>query len=166
MKKEAELVDAEDEEEESGPTEEKKPKFIPVNFRDACAARLSQVWQTPLIKRSFAHYSSADEAIGVFCLNSREHRRSGFPSYWFALHPHQVDALRIHSKASLALGCGTVDYMIVVPIRELEKWLPQLWTTTREDRFYWHIVVIDDEGPKLSLTKPASPIDLTQFVLK
>ena len=166
VKKEAELVDVEaDDEEESETADAKKPKFTPVNFRDACAARLSQTWKVPLIKRSFAHYSSADETTGVFCLNSREHKRGGLPSYWFALHPHQVEALRKHSKAAFALGCGSVDYMIVIPFDELEKWLPKMWTTTREDRFYWHLVVVDKDGPKLSLTKPAAPIDLSGFVI-
>lgn len=167
VKKEAELADAEEDDEDDPQAEDaKKPKFIPVNFRDACAARLSQVWHTPLIKRSFAHYSSADETIGAFCLNSREHKRAGFPSFWFALHPHQVEALKKHAKASLALGCRSVDYMIVIPFSELESWLPKMWTTTREERSYWHIVVIDNNGPKLRLTKPATPVDLSRFVLR
>ncbi|HSI15101.1 MAG TPA: hypothetical protein VK961_23815 [Chthoniobacter sp.] len=170
VKKEAEIVvDAEEEDEEEnepGSLDLKKPKFIPVNFRDACATKLAHAWKVPLIKRSFAHYSSADESVGVFCLNSREHKRGGLPSYWFALHPHQVDALRKHSTSALALGCGTVDYMIVIPLKELEQWLPKLWTTVRDERSYWHLVVIDKEGPKLRLTKPASPVDLSEFVLR
>ena len=167
VKKEVELTEAEGaEDEEEDVTKEKKPKFIPVNFRDACAARLARAWNLPLIKRSFAHYSSADESTGVFCLNSREHTRGGQPSYWFALHPHQVDALKKHSTAALALGCGSVDYMIVIPLTALEKWLPKMWKTSRDERWYWHVVVREIKGPKLSLTKPLSPIDLSGFVLQ
>jgi hypothetical protein len=167
VKKEVELPEAEDaEDEEEEVVEPRKPRFIPVNFRDACAARLARVWNIPLIKRSFAHYSSADETIGVFCLNSREHSRGGQPSYWFALHPHQVEALKRHSTAALALGCGTVDYMIVIPLGELEKWLPKMWKTSREERWYWHVVVTEKDGPKLSLAKPLSPIDLSGLVLQ
>jgi hypothetical protein len=167
VKKEIDLTEiegADDEDEE--PIEAKKSKFTPVNFRDACADRLARTWNVPLIKRSFAHYSSADEATGIFCLNSREHTRGGQPSYWFALHPHQVEALRKHSTAALALGCGGVDYMIVIPLVELEKWLSKMWKTSREERWYWHVVVRDLDGPKLILTKPLSPIDLSGFVLR
>lgn len=166
VKKEVDLTEAEDadEEDDSAP-DAKKPKFIPVNFRDACAERLARTWNLPLIKRSFAHYSSADETTGVFCLNSREHTRGGQPSYWFALHPHQVEALKKHSTAALALGCGSVEYMIVIPLAELEKWLPTMWKTSRDERWYWHVVVREMNGPKLSLTKPLAPIDLSSFVL-
>ena len=165
VKKEAELAEAEDVEDEEDATGETKPKFAPVNFRDACAARLARAWNIPLIKRSFAHYSSADETTGIFCLNSREHTRSGQPSYWFALHPHQVEALKKHSTAALALGCGSMEYMIVIPLAEIEKWLPNLGTTRNEDRFYWHLVIKSKDSPKLSLTKPLPPIDLSRFLL-
>lgn len=166
VKKEVDLTEVEGaDDEDEDPIDAKKPKFIPVNFRDACADRLARTWNVPLIKRSFAHYSSADETTGVFCLNSREHTRGGQPSYWFALHPHQVEALKKHSTAALALGCGSVDYMIVIPLEELEKWLPKMWKTSRDERWYWHVVVREINGPKLSLAKPLSPIDLRSFVL-
>ena len=167
VKKEVELTETEDaEDEEESVVQEKKPKFTPVNFRDACAARLARAWSIPLIKRSFAHYSSADESTGVFCLNSRAHTRGGQPSYWFALHPHQVEALKKHPTAALVLGCGSVEYLIVIPLAEVEGWLPNLGTTIRsEGQFYWHLKIRARGGPKLSLTKPLSPIDLRGFVL-
>lgn len=139
-----------------------------MSFRDACAKRLAQKWKTPLIKRSFAHYSSVDETTGVFCLNSREHKRREQSSYWFALHPHQLEALRKHSNVWLALGCGSADYLILIPLKELERWIPKMWMTIREnvsDRRYWHIAVIQKDAPMLSLTKPTDPVNLSAFVL-
>ena len=59
-----------------------------------------------------------------------------------------------------------MDYIIVIPLAELEKWLPKMWKTSRHERWYWHVVVREIKGPKLSLTKPLSPIDLSSFVLK
>ena len=168
VKKEVELSN-EDDDDESPPDkksdEEKKPKFIPVNFRDACAERLSKAWNIPLIKRSFAHFSSADQATGVFCLNSREHTRSGQKSFWFALHPHQVEALRKHADAYLALGCGSVRQILSIPLVELEKWIPKMGSTVREGRAYWHVVVLKKDGFILRLLKPNPPVDLTQFLL-
>ena len=70
------------------------------------------------------------------------------------------------SFANFLLSSRSPNLLIVIPLVELEQWLPELWTTSLNERWYWHIAVIDKEGPKLSLTKPASPIDLSRFVLR
>ncbi len=168
VKQEKEIDDLDDGEDDESKSikVEKKPKFTPVNFRDACALRLSKQWDVPLVRRSFAFYSTADESLGVVCLNSRQHMRGNTPSFWFALHPHQVENMKKHGKSWLALGCGDVDRLIVIPLAVLEEWLPKMWTTTKEERTYWHVVVIGTDSPKLRLSKPEIPVDLTSFVLK
>ena len=90
LKQEKEIDDLDDGEEDEPKSikVEKKPKFTPANFRDACALWLSKQWDVPLVRRSFAFYSTADESLGVVCLNSRQHLRGTTPSFWFALlHP-------------------------------------------------------------------------------
>jgi hypothetical protein len=72
VKKEDELSEAADEEED----EQRKPKFTPINFRDACAARVQKHLGQPLVKRSLAVYSSPDENLAVICINSREYKKS------------------------------------------------------------------------------------------
>ncbi len=99
VKKEEELVAVADNEED----DQRKPKFTPVNFRDACAAKVQKHLGQPLVKRSFAVYSSPDENLAVICINSREYKKAKHSGYWFAFHPHQRDLL----KKPQTNFCGT-----------------------------------------------------------
>ncbi len=72
MKKNEEIAEEVDDDE----VDQRKPKFVPVNFRDACAARVQDHLGQPLVKRSFAVYSSPDETLLVICINSREYTKA------------------------------------------------------------------------------------------
>jgi hypothetical protein len=62
-------------------SENGEKKFTPVNFREACIARVQTKLKTLLIKRSSALYSSADEKTAVVCLNSREYGSEKQPRF-------------------------------------------------------------------------------------
>ena len=171
VKKETEIVDEDDEDDETEVTpskkwEERTPKFIPTNFRDAIAERLSKAWNIPLVRRSFAHFSNTDQSRGVYCLNSRTHRRAGRVYYWFAFHPHQLEALKKHKAAFVALGCGSVERVFVIPMEKIEPWLNDMWTTTRGERMYWHIKLAEQpEGTVLLRNKTNKAVPLKGFLL-
>ncbi len=163
VKKEEELTEVGDEEEEG----QRKPKFIPVNFRDACANRVQVQLGQPLVKRSFAVYSSPDDDLTVICINSREYKKSKHLAYWFAFHPHQRDLLQHHTKTFVALGCGSAETILLIPGANLVAWLDRFNTTERGDRVYWHVKVTKDkDGFLLQVKKGAEPVGLNDYLLK
>jgi len=145
----------------------RKPKFTPVNFRAACAARVQEHLGQPLVKRSFAVYSSPDENLLTICINSREYKKANSSGYWFAFHPHQRDMLANHKKAFVALGCGSKESILLIPAPDFVPWLEKCHKTELEDRFYWHIrITKDKDGYVLLVKKGAERVRLNEFLLK
>src|SRR5579863_584963 len=117
---------------------DRKPKFTPVAFHDACVRRLEKVLGTHLVKRSRTAFASSDRPIRVICAVSREHARSGSRSYWFAFHPHQEEFLRGAKETYAAFGCGSEDRLLMIPFAEFSKWLDGMNETSNGERSYKH----------------------------
>lgn len=146
--------------------EPKKPKFVPSNFRDDCAARVQKYLGQPLVKRSFASYSSPDESVSLICINSREYKKAKSSGFWFAFHPHQRDLLRDGSKTFLALGCGSKENILLIPGPMFVNWLDRFHITEVDDRFYWHIRIDKDKDHYLlRVKKGAEAIQLDQYLI-
>jgi len=164
VKKEQELTEVAEEEEED---EQRKTKFTPINFRDACAIRVQKHLGQPLVKRSSAGYSSPDENLAVICINSREYKKVKSSGYWFAFHPHQRDLLQNHKQTYVALGCGSADNILLIPGKTFIKWLDRFHKTELDDRFYWHVRISKDkEGYLLRVKKGADTVRLNEYLLK
>ncbi len=147
--------------------EAKKPKFTPSNFRDECAARVQRHLGQPLVKRSFASYSSPDERIKVICINSREYKKAKVSGFWFAFHPHQRDLLSDGLKTFLALGCGSKENILLIPGAAFVNWLERFHITELEGRFYWHIRIDKDKDHfLLRVKKGAEGVQLDQYLIK
>jgi len=165
VKIDEELAEEEEAAIESG-AGQKKPKFIPANFRDACAAEVAKYLGQPLVKVSSATYSSPDEQLAVICINSREYKKSSYSGYWFAFHPYQKDVLRKHQNGYVVLGCGSKDSILLIPASDFLNWLDRCHVTEREDRFYWHIRIAKDKnGYWLQVKKGSKPVALGQYLL-
>ncbi len=161
VKKDEKLLQEVESAEESG------KKFTPVNFREACIAKLQTNLKTVLVKRSAALYSSADEKTGVICLNSRKHEQGKHSKYWFVFHPHQNETITKYPQGFVAYGCGSADLLVFIPAKQFVGWLERFWTTELEDRFYWHVRIVGDKT-KLTMDAKAGfkPIDVTQYLAK
>ena len=163
VKKEEELTEVADDDDD----DQRKPKFTPINFRDACAARVQKHLGQPLVKRSLAVYSSPDENLTVICINSREYKNSRHSGYWFAFHPHQRDLLKNHKRTFVAFGCGSEDSVLLIPGTTFVKWLDRFHKTELDNRFYWHVRIHKDkEGYLLRVKKGAEPVRLNEYLLK
>lgn len=148
------------------PERSEGPKFTPVAFHEACVKRIQAKLGVALIKRTRAGYSTPDKTVAIICSVSKEHNVDLNPNYWFAFHPHQQDFLKQHATAYVAFGCGSSKRVIVIPYTTFEPWLASSWTTTKEDRTYWHVVIYRKDGTyTLRLRKGRKPIDLTSFAL-
>jgi hypothetical protein len=144
----------------------KDPKFTPVAFHDECISRVQTALCETLVKRSRANYSSPDKSVIVNCAVSKEHDPETTPNYWFAFHPHQRESLQTSPKSYVVFGCGSSKRVILIPFSDFESWLDGMWTTQKEDRHYWH-VVIHRAGEKYSLhrKKGQKNIDVTRYLL-
>jgi hypothetical protein len=144
----------------------KEPKFTPVSFHNACILRIENKLSVSLIKRSKSLYTAPDNQVAVNCSVSKEHNPDTSPNYWFAFHPHQLEALKKHAISYVSFGCRDSKTVILIPLEEFEPWLTGTWTTTKEDKTYWH-VVIRKSGNEYTLhrRKGEKKIDLTGFLI-
>jgi hypothetical protein len=144
----------------------KEPKFTPVAFHDSCISRIQAVLKQTLIKRSRAQYSSPDRSVIVNCAVSKEYNPDTNPNYWFAFHPHQKEALMRVPESYVAFGCGSSKRILLIPFSDFSSWLEGLWTTQKDDRYYWH-VTINRTGDRYTLArkKGQKNVDLTPYIL-
>lgn len=90
----------------------------------------------------------------------------GHPSYWFAFHPYQKTFLENASEGFLVLGCGSPETIFIAPAKDLFAWLPDMWTTERDGRVYWHIRIhFDGTEYMMDRKEGRGRIDITRFLL-
>ena len=163
IKQDESPVEVEEEPENPKSDEAKVP---PVAFHEACVQRIQGRLGVSLVKRSRTGYSSPDKTVALNCSVSKEHNPGTHPNYWFAFLPHQQEFLRQHPSAYVAFGCGTSARLILVPYADFQPWLEDMWTTSNDDRTYWHIVIYR-EGNRYTLRrkKGTKAIDVTPYLL-
>lgn len=142
-------------------------KFSPVAFNDQCIARIEKHLGKRLVKRSKIKFATPDESLAVVCAVSKEYDRSSQPYYWYAFHPHQEQFLKDAHESYVALGCGSEERLLLIPLADFEQWLPGMNVTHKEDRFYYHIQVTEEGGRLYLVRKKGQPkIELTKYLLK
>lgn len=147
--------------------EKREPRFIPVDFNDACVERIERFLSRNLVRRSRAIFSSPDESVAVTCAVSREYEVGSDKGYWFAFHPHQKEKLEKSSEAYVAFGCGSPDKLPLMPFDKFAPLLSGMNQTHREDgRSYWHVQIYD-EGGRLILhrRKGVDWPDITSYLI-
>jgi hypothetical protein len=146
---------------------DRKPKFVPVAFHDACIRRIEKVLGTSLLKSSRATFTSPDKELRLICAISREHVRGGTHSYWFAFHPHQAEYLSSSDRSYVAFGCGSEHQLLLIRFTEFAPWLEGMNETTTKDRTYKHISIFRVAGRFELVRRQGYPrIDLTSYLVK
>ena len=161
------LEDGESDEIDELASADRKPKFIPVAFHDACIRRIEKFLGTSLLKRSRATFAAPDKDLRLICAVSREHVRSGTHSYWFAFHPHQADYLAGSVNSYVAFGCGSEHQLLLIRYTEFQPWLEGMnETTTSKGRTYKHISIFKvGSGFELVRRQGWPRIDLTRYLV-
>jgi hypothetical protein len=154
-------------EEESSDQGATAPRAAPAAFHGACIARVEKHLGKQLIRQSKSSYATPDGNFAAVCAVSKTHEILGHPSYWFAFHPYQKISLENASEGILILGCGSPNTIFIVPSKDLFNWLPDMWTTERDGRVYWHIRIHYD-GAKYMMDRKEGRgrIDITKYLLK
>ena len=161
-----EISEADDDDHEQDADTERKPKFIPVAFHDACIRRIEKVLDTTLLKRSRATFAAADRDLRLICAVSREHVRGG-TSYWFAFHPHQAEYLSESSDSYVAFGCGSERQLLLIRYTEFEPWLQGMNETTTKRGTYKHVSIFRVNNRFELVRRQGLPrIELTSYLVK
>jgi hypothetical protein len=140
----------------------------PVSFYEPCLSRLTSELSTSFVKEARTRYISVDGNTVVQLSLSKEHRQGNSHSYWFAYHPHQRTRLLEAQSAYLALGCGSEALIYLIPVKDIEPWLEQFWTTVYEDgKMYWHIRINRTaSGDQLATQAGNAPINISKYRLQ
>lgn len=105
-----------------GPLTRTGKKFTPVNFREACIARLQAHLGETLVKQTYAIFANPDDTLGVLCAISKEYSRgkpAGRTGYWFGFDRSQKETLSEYPKALVAFGCGSEKQILPFLSRNL-----------------------------------------------
>src|SRR5687767_17044 len=155
------------EDDESPKRDDRKPKFTPVAFHDACVTQIAAHLGQPLVKRSRVTYMSSDGKIALICAVSKEYSANDRRGYWFAFHPHQQEYLEAADSGFVALGCGSADTLLMIPFSDFRTWLDGMILTRREDRFYCHISIAkENDRLVLHRRRGQERIDLSKYELR
>ena len=146
--------------------EEPTRKSLPANYNAECVERISTYLKSPLIKQGRTTYNNASQTLNVLCIVSKEYKRSTASRYWFSFHPSQQEFLADKEGAYVALGCGSIEQIILIPYQEFEKHLSAMRTTESRDRFYWHVEIFNKGGRLLLNKSTKEGIDVTHYRLK
>jgi hypothetical protein len=141
-------------------------RTTPVAFHGACVARVEQHLSKRLVRQTRSSYATPDRRVAIVCAVSKTYKVLGHPSYWFAFHPYQKTFLESSQAGLLVLGCGSAKTVLAIPAADLVTWLPDMWTTQRDDRVYWHIRV-HQEGARYTWDRRAGlgRVDVTKYLL-
>lgn len=122
---------------------ESKKRGTPASFNTACASRISTHLGVDLVRQSRVVFSDPGAELTVMCAVSKRSARSKNASYWFALHPHQLDKLSHTEDAFASFGCGSADQIALLPLSFLETQLDGMNQTYLEDgsTHHWHVKI-------------------------
>jgi len=145
---------------------DRKPKSIPVSFREACTKRIQDKFGVKLLKQTRSIYKTPDNSTAFLILNSKTYERAN-QIYWFAFHQHQNENLKKFKRAYIALGCGSAEIILLLPFADFLEWLDGLNITKVETKFYWHIVAEKKNNDFLLVRKQGyNRVNITPHLLK
>ena len=136
-------------------------------FHDACARRVEDALDCKLSRQSSVLFLSDEQDIAVVCLVSKEYRSSSRVGYWFSLYPSQKDRLDEADKGYLALGCGSPDSVLLIPIEEFAPLSFEMHQTVLDEgRFYWHVQLQREQGHLiLNRRQGSTHVDLSGYLI-
>lgn len=137
-------------------------------FREGCARRVEGTLDCKLTRQSSALFVSHEQDTAVLCLVPREYRFPSRVRYWFCLYPSQKDRLEEAERGCLALGCGSPDSVLLIPIEEFAPLLSETDRTFHGDgTFYWHVDLRREQGRLILVRRQGSQrVDLSRYLIK
>ena len=135
----------------------------PAKFQEQCIEAIQQKLGLPLIKQSRVKFSNDDQTTRVLCIVSKEYLRLGVTRYWYAFHPAQQQYLEAGATSFVALGCGSVDNIVLIPSKVFLQVLQKMRTTQNADRMYWHVEIFKSGGTFKLLSPGTEGVDVSSY---
>ena len=112
-------------------------------------------------------FLSDEEDVAVICLVSKQHRSSTRVWYWFSFYRSQKDRLEEAEKGYLALGCGSPDDVVLIPIEDAARLSSDMNQTVGNDRNpYWHVLLYwEHDRPILHRRQGSTAVDLSLYMI-
>lgn len=124
-------------------------------------------FNTKLVKKTRALYWSSDRNFATACTISKLYHGKTF-SYWYAFHPTWQEFLEKSENGYFIIGGMDINLAFAIPLHVIRGKQPELNTTTKNGRMYWHIQVQKtEEGTyQMQCQKSGDHLDLTPFEIK
>ena len=128
--------------------------------------KMQEVENVKLVKKSRALYRSPDLSVGIACTISKRYTGKSF-RYWYAYHRPWQSFLLKCTNGYFVLGCMDLEFAFAIPATVIESRLPELNTTTKDGKTYWHIQIIQSNAEAYSLQchKTGNHMDLTPYIV-
>lgn len=134
-------------------------------MRSKILGAIERINEAKLIKKSRALYWTNDRALGIACTISKRYIEKNF-LYWYAYHPGWQDFLAKNENGYFALGGMDLNIAFAIPRDVIENKLPELNTTTKNGKTYWHIQIQEADGSfRLQCQKTGQHLDLTRYII-
>ncbi|HEV7768040.1 MAG TPA: hypothetical protein VGQ76_23760 [Thermoanaerobaculia bacterium] len=158
--------EASDTEEEDDDEAIATPRLDVIAIGREAAGRVAAKLEVPLIQRSRATFSSADDTVRLVCAYSRTYGEAPEGGFWFAFHPYQKEFLEDATRGFVAFACGDAATVLIIPIAAFSRWLPGMHETISPDRRYWHVRIKRNNGRfTMNRRKGHERVDLTKYLV-
>lgn len=108
-------------------------------FKSKCISKLEKYLNLTMVQEAKSKYATRDKGIHLTCSVSHYHARE--KRYWFSFHTYQEKYLSQFPISFAVFGCINLGRLFIVPFNVLQPFLPNLNTTSNEDRDYYHIKI-------------------------
>jgi hypothetical protein len=132
---------------------------------EAVVEKVSRHLSVPLIKQGRCIYTNADQTIRILCIVSKKYPKTKTNRFWYSFQPSQREFLSEGDKSFLALGCGSADHIILIPLAEFERHIPKMRTTESGGRHHWHVEIFEKNGKYLLNKATSEGIDVTRYLI-
>ena len=138
----------------------------PKAFREACASRVGDYLDCRLTKQSSVLFVSDEEDVAVVCLISKEYKSVSRVGYWFGFYLQQKNWLEKAQNGYVALGCGSPDRVLLIPIGEFTPLMSRMNQTHLEGNPRWHVHIQEQQdGLVLQPRQGSTPTDLKGYLI-
>ncbi|HPC76572.1 MAG TPA: hypothetical protein PKW81_07785 [Synergistales bacterium] len=146
--------------------QERTPKAVISAVRDSIIKSLSERFNTPLLRKTRALFSSPDGKTRVASTVSKRYEGG---KYWYAYHQGWDRFLKEGDAAYLALGCVDQIFAFLLPRGVITNVLDNLYFTEKEGvKLYWHLRITEPKPNVFFLQVPTpgvEDISLEEFII-
>jgi hypothetical protein len=141
-------------------------KALVTEKKDQIITALNKHFEKTFIRRKGAYYWDKAHEYLILCTISKRYVDKGL-AYWYGYHHEWRDFLLSGNAGYLVLGCMDLDAAFVIPVKDLEVFLPILNTTMISGKVdYWHIrVAAIDHGQYGLIIPNTKPFSLRPYHL-